>query len=229
MILPLKYIVDLFFPTVCIGCGQQMQSHRQHLCTLCLMELPFTGFENSADNPVAQIFYGRVKIEHATALVFFSKNEIIQQCLHEIKYQNNVFLAHQLGEVFGKSLVASPFFSKLDMIIPVALHKTKLKKRGYNQSERIAQPIASALKIPMYSNVLFRTHNTESQTKKHRMERWQNMEGKFEVKDKAMIAGKHILLIDDVVTTGATLEASAQVLIDSGAKVSIAVLAFARD
>lgn len=229
MILPLKYIVDLFFPTVCIGCGQQMQNHRQHLCALCLMDLPLTGFETVADNPIAQIFYGRVKIEYATAFLFFTKQDLIQQCLHEIKYQNNSFLAHQLGEAFGKKLAASSLFSTVEMIIPVALHKTKLKKRGYNQSERIAQPIASALKIPLHSNILFRTQNTESQTKKHRMERWQNMEGKFEVRDKALIAGKHILLIDDVVTTGATLEASAQILVDSGATVSIAVLAFARN
>ena len=229
MITPLKHIVDLFFPTICLGCGTQMQQHRQHVCAICIADLPVTGFENIPNNTVEQIFYGRVSIQAATAWVYFTKQTLIQECLHEIKYQNNQYLAHQLGEVMGKCLAHSQRFSTVDMVIPVPLHSSKLKKRGFNQAERLAKPIADVLNIPLNHTVLIRTENTQSQTNKHRFERWQNMEGNFSVTNAAIISGKHVLLIDDVVTTGATLEASAQELIKYGASVSIAVAAFAHD
>ena len=228
MIAPFKYIIDLFFPTICLGCGIQLQ-HQQHVCVMCIADLPITGFENIAHNSVEQIFYGRVSIQAATAWAYFNKKALVQECLHEIKYQNNQYLAQQLGELMGKCIAESQRFSTVNMVIPVPLHKTKLKKRGFNQAERLAKPIAKILNIPLNNTVLIRKENTQSQTNKHRLERWQNMEGKFSIIDKSLIKGKHILLIDDVVTTGATLEASAQTLIKCGANVSIAVAAFTHD
>jgi ComF family protein len=218
---------ELFFPQLCIPCQRKLFSSEKYICLYCKQEFPRTNFHLDEENKVARLFWGRVEICHATAWLFFRKGSPYQQLIHYLKYKGLKELGQELGSLFGSDLAGSPF-SGCELVIPVPLHPDKEKKRGYNQSEWIARGIAGALQLPLPSEALARASNTQTQTRKSRFERWQNVEGIFEVPDPELIREKHILLIDDVVTTGSTLEAAAHALIKSGAAgVSIATLAIA--
>ena len=177
---------------------------------------------------VAQLFYGRVKIEFATSFFYFSKGSKYQSLLHNLKYKGMKELGAEIGMQFGIDLLQSDDFLSVDVICPVPLHPQKEKKRGYNQSWWIASGIATQMQRTLSDDNLKRVTATETQTKKTRFERWQNVEGIFELNDPEAFSGKHILLIDDVITTGSTLEACAQsILSKTDARVSIATLATA--
>ncbi len=225
-----EYILDfigLFFPKICASCDNNLMRNERFLCTQCLWELPKTNFHNDIENEVAKTFWGRVVVENATAHFYFQKGGHVQKLLHKLKYKNQKEIGVELGKIIGFDLLGTAY-SAIDMVIPVPLHKSKLRKRGYNQSEYIARGISEILKKPLDTKSLVRSLANQSQTKKHRYERWTNVEGIFLVTDVEDIANKHVLLIDDVITTGSTLEACVEALqMAPNVKVSIAVVAMA--
>jgi ComF family protein len=224
----LYYLTELIFPRLCVTCGDKLIEQEQWICLHCLHHIPRTNFHLEPENRVAQLFYGRVRIEFGTSFFYFSKGSKYQSLLHNLKYKGMKELGAEIGKHFGIDLLQSDDFASVDLICPVPLHPQKEKKRGYNQSWWIAYGIAEQMKKPLSDNNLKRVTATETQTKKTRFERWQNVEGIFELSDPEAFAGKHILLVDDVVTTGSTLEACAQAILSkTDARVSIATLATA--
>ena len=221
-------LLDLFYPTLCIACENRLVMQEKFVCIECWHDLPVTNFHFNAENKVAQLFWGRVQIENATAFFAYNKGSRYQNLIHFIKYKGLKELGFETGSRFGTALTASPDFSSVDFVVPVPLHPKKQKIRGYNQSEWIAKGISESLKKPVSVNNLQRNLHTSTQTRKNRYERWENVENIFEVIRPDEFADKHILLIDDVVTTGSTLESCAfQLLQIENVKVSIATLAFA--
>lgn len=224
----LDNLAELLFPSLCISCGNRLVSQEKYLCFDCWHDLPVTNFHLNPENQVAQLFWGRVGIDSATAFFSYRKGSNYQQIIHFTKYKGLKELGFETGRKFGFVLSESAQFNSVDVIVPVPLHPRKHKKRGYNQSEWIANGIADTLGKPISSKNLKRNLYTPTQTKKNRFERWQNVDNIFGVNYSKEFEGKHILLIDDVVTTGSTLEACAfQLLKIEGVKVSIATLGYA--
>jgi len=216
---------ELLFPRVCCGCGAHLFENEQEVCNRCLRSLPRTGFELVDDDPVSQMFWGRVTVEKAASVFYYRKGELLQKLLHKLKYRGNYRLGRVLGKQAGHILLQSGFTAGVDLIIPVPLHEKKHRQRGYNQSELIAQGVSDVVKLPVITNNLIRTVHTESQTQKGRFERWENVSEVFALINTEQINGKHVLLIDDVITTGATLEACARALKNNAdIKVSIATI-----
>lgn len=225
------YFVDfvaLIFPELCQACAKSLYRNEEIICADCLYNLPFTNFHLHQDNAVAQSFWGRVPIETASALLYFSKGNRVQNLLHQLKYKNRPEVGVYLGKLAAKSLLQNSVFATADMIMPVPLHQQKQLKRGYNQSLCIAEGLSQKIRIPVENQNLIKTTSTESQTKKSRISRYENMMEVFWVKKPQQLTGKHILLVDDIITTGATLEACCNVLLQiPGVKISIATIAVA--
>jgi ComF family protein len=218
----------LIFPRFCAACGQALYRNENILCMGCYAELPRTGFHHDPENEVAQMFWGRVPAENATAFMYFAKGSRFQQILHELKYNGQKQIGGAMGRMFGNEL-KNTAFSTADMIIPVPLHPSKLKSRGYNQSELIAKGISEILHLPLETELISRNADTKSQTHKSRYERWENVSHIFQCKNPAVLKNKHVMLVDDVITTGATLEACASCLVQiEGIKISLVSLAFAK-
>ena len=209
-----------------MGCGTDLLNPQTELCFKCLTELPGTGFLFKPNNPVEKFFAGRLPILAASAEYYFTKDSLIQRILHELKYRGNPELGIQLGRKMGTSIQQAEGFQP-DLLIPLPLFPSREKKRGYNQSTLLCKGISELTGIPVMEKVISRPQHTETQTKKGRIERWKNMEGKFFLKDPQSIEGKHVLLIDDVITTGATLEACGQELLKAGCRLSVASLCVA--
>ncbi|MBC8320202.1 MAG: ComF family protein [Bacteroidetes bacterium] len=221
--------LNLFFPNNCQACGKPLVRKENIICLSCLYKLPKTNFHFHINNPISRIFWGRANIHAATSFLFFNKGGNVQNLIHQLKYRGNTETGRHLGELLGKDLKKSNLFNNIDLIIPVPLHPKKLHKRGFNQSEVIAEGIGYAMDVPVNADELQRTEHTETQTKKTRYTRWENVKGKFRVVNPENLAGKNILLIDDVLTTGATLESCAQTLLEVPKTiVSIATLAYAQ-
>jgi len=221
-------VLEFFFPTLCVTCGSRLVTQEKFLCIDCWLDLPVTNFHLHDKNKVEQLFWGRVKIENATAFFTYNKGSNYQHLIHFIKYKGLKELGFETGRRFGTALSESPEYKSIDFVVPVPLHPKKQKSRGYNQSEWIAGGISEALEKPVSVNNLRRNLHTSTQTRKNRYERWENVESIFEVITPNEFKGKHILLIDDVVTTGSTIESCAsQLLRIENVKVSIATLAFA--
>ena len=217
----------LFWPNVCACCSTGLTRGEKYICSHCLFELPTTNFHREHDNPVAQVFWGRVMVEHATSGYFFRKGNRIQKLIHQIKYRGQKEMGAMLGYEMGKSL-CNTCFCEVDLIVPVPLHPQKLRKRGYNQSEWIARGVSETLDKQIDTQTLVRRFFTTSQTRKKRFDRWENVDSGFGLTNPDTFAGRHILLIDDVLTTGATLEACVHAVLSvPGAKTSVATLAFA--
>ncbi|MFO7843943.1 MAG: ComF family protein [Bacteroidales bacterium] len=224
---PLKDFFNLIFPNLCMVCNNHLVSQEKLICTSCLYNLPKTNFHLDIENPVSQLFWGRTKIEYASSFYFYHKGSKYQQMMHKFKYHGCKEVGLVLGRYFGSQLDTS-VFNQVDLIMPVPLHKSKLKKRGYNQSEFIARGLAESLEKKLDAQNLIRTMATSTQTRKSRFERWENVEKIFKVLYPEKITGKHILLVDDVVTTGSTLEACANSILEvPDTKVSILTLAVA--
>jgi len=222
----LHHFMDLLFPRNCPACGKHLLRNEKVLCSECLLHLPKTQYHQLLDNSVAQALWGRIKIEQATAWYLFEKGSKYQKLIHEIKYRKKKELGKELGKMFGEDLRGSDF-QLVDYIVPVPLHKRKERKRGYNQSEWIAAGLAEVLKKPLICDNLFRKYYNSSQTKKTRIERWENVSGIFSLHDPQLFENKHILLVDDVFTTGATMEACAEAVLEAKkTKVSLAVLGY---
>ena len=220
--------VSLFFPLICLSCGKNLFKHENCICTHCLYHLPKTGFHLINDNPVAKIFWGRVNIQAAASFYTFSKGGKVQQLVHQLKYKGRQDVGVTLGKLYGFELLNAPCFNSIDLIIPVPLYKKRQRKRGYNQSACFAEGLAKTMSREINLTSLFRCASSESQTKKSRFIRWKNVEDLFYLKNEEQLKHKHILLVDDVITTGATLEACAQTLLKiEGVKLSIATIAYA--
>jgi ComF family protein len=181
-----------------------------------------------ANNPVEKIFRGRIPVTSAMSELFFSKESAVQNLIHELKYRNNKTVGLYLGNLIGESLLNSHRFHDIEVLVPLPLFKRKEKRRGYNQSEILCRGISEVINKPILKKSVIRKIFTETQTKKHRMERWENVENTFHVTDRASLEGKHVLLVDDVITTGATLEScGAEILKLENTTLSIATLAVA--
>ncbi|MCX8019207.1 MAG: phosphoribosyltransferase family protein [Chitinophagaceae bacterium] len=194
------------FPHLCCGCGTDMLNSESTLCISCLAALPHTDFERYPDNPVEKLFWGRLPLKAATAQFYFTKESVIQNIIHRFKYKGHKEAGLQLGRMMGLRLLKSGRFD-VDALIPLPLYPPKERKRGYNQSAVLCEGISSVMNVPVLNDVVSRPYFTETQTRKGRIERWKNIEGKFSLNCASQIHGKKILLVDDVVTTGATLEA----------------------
>ena len=224
----IKSFIKLFFPEVCCICDRGLLTHEQIICSVCKHGLPLTNFHQYNKNPVELTFWGRVDIQKATSFLLYTKGDTVKNILHSIKYKNNTLLAEEMGRQFGISIKVNDIFNHIDIIIPVPLHHKKLLKRGYNQSELIANGISRVINKPVINNILYKTTNTSTQTKKNRYERWENAENIYALYNGDSLNGKNILLIDDVLTTGATLEACCQAFKNSNIKsLNIATLAYA--
>jgi ComF family protein len=222
--------INLFVPSKCLNCGINLYKNEKYVCKGCLSKIPRTNFHKDINNPVSQLFWGRLKLENAYSFSYYTKGGILQGLIHEIKYHGGKELASELGTEFARDLKRSGFPDKYDYICPVPLHKQRQKHRGYNQSEWLAKGMSEILKTPVETKILRRKVFTNTQTKKNREQRWENVKDAFEVIDQDKIKNKHILLLDDVITTGATLEACARELLEvEGTKVSVASLACALD
>ncbi|NLF42867.1 MAG: ComF family protein [Bacteroidales bacterium] len=219
---------SLFYPDLCQACGRSLTKGENCLCSYCRFHLPRTNFHLEADNALCQVFWGRVPVKMVTALFFFNKGGKVQHLIHQFKYKGNKNIGFFLGQEMGNQLKDSIYYKDISIIVPVPLHPKKEKLRGFNQSEVFAQGISDVLKIPVITKNLVRNKPSETQTRKSRFRRWQNVETIFSITDVKAFENKKILLVDDVITTGATLEACAHELLKSeGAEIYIAAIAAA--
>lgn len=202
-------IIELFYPSVCAACGNSLFRWENLVCTRCRNQLPKTGYELNEDNPLARLFYGKVRLKAVMACFFFSKEGKVQHLIHELKYKGNQEAGVFLGQEIGNAIKEAPLYQGIDYLIPVPLHPKREKVRGYNQSKMISQGISEVTGIPIGDNFLTRSVNTATQTHKTKEERWQNVRDIFEIQHAEQLEGKYVLLVDDVLTTGATLEACA--------------------
>ena len=220
--------ISLLFPRLCYGCGNHLLRNEHLICTGCYVIIPRTNYHLLPDNPVAQLFWGRCRIENAAAFSYYNKGSRIRNLIHNLKYKGANELGPALGRIYGSSLASSDFVKSVDMIIPVPLHPARQRSRGYNQSELIAAGLAEALSLPVDTSILSRKKMSATQTRRSRYERWTNVEGIFQVNQGELLSGKHILLVDDVITTGSTIEACVNELLKiEGVKVSVAAMAYA--
>ncbi len=214
--------LNLFFPDLCVVCNDRLTEGEQHICTDCLILLPRTNFHLQPDNRLEQFFAGRIPFQHIAAYAYFVKGGSIQSVIHELKYKRNPQIGHYIGQLCGENLRGSSFIADVDILVPVPLHPKREKERGYNQSLEICKGISEVTGIPIDSNTLIRKVNNKSQTKNSRFDRWKNVEDIFSITDSTAFQNKHILLVDDVITTGSTLESCAkEILKCDGARISI--------
>lgn len=217
-------VLHLLFPHVCTGCGSDILSESSILCMRCIDAMPETNFELHAGNPVEKLFWGRIELTAGTAQFYFTKESLMQHLMHQFKYKGNKELGLQLGRLMGEQLIKSGNYN-VDALVPLPLFPAKEKRRGYNQATILCKGMSEVMNIPVLEKIVTRPGHTETQTKKGRIERWKNVEGKFVVTDANAIQNKHLLLVDDVVTTGATLESCGVAILNaSNVKLSIAAL-----
>jgi ComF family protein len=217
----------LYFPKNCPACGRPLRLFGVNICGRCSQNLPQTHFFEAPGNPIEKIFYGRLPINAGAAAWYFHKNSALQALLFQLKYKSNKDVGLFIGKQMGALLAASERFSSIDALVPVPLHPQALSKRGFNQAALICKGIGQVWYKPVLTGAIARTKHTSTQTKQTRAERWDNMENAFTIKDPTSINGKHILIIDDVITTGATIEACGKTLLTiKDVKVSVAAAAY---
>ena len=222
----LEDFISLFYPRYCRGCYNSLVKGEELICTQCLLEMPKSYYHLQRDNPFYQKFRGRLCVKHVMTLYKFVKESRVQHVLHALKYKQQPELGEMLGRVYGKDLLEAEYKSSFDLIIPVPLHNSRRKIRGYNQSEEFGKGLAQMLEIPCDDTYMKRDAMTETQTHKSKLSRWENVSNIFKVIAPGSITEKRILLVDDVVTTGATLEACGQALLNAGCReLSIACIA----
>lgn len=219
-------MVGLFFPDYCAGCGNPLQRQEISICLHCILKLPRTHMHDELDNHVERLFWGRTNVASATAFLRMPRHGVVHRLIHELKYRDNEAVGEYLGKLFAQDLLDSHRMTKFDLVVPVPLHPAKERWRGYNQSLSIARGMAEGLQTEVNKKALIRHAYSESQTRKSRFKRWQNVHGLFAVAREQEVKNKHVLLVDDVITTGATLEACANALLQvNGVTVSVAALA----
>lgn len=221
-------LVALLYPNLCLACSENPPTPSEVICLSCQLKLPKTNFHLEKENPFTERFWGRMPLESGAALYHFVKGGRVQELLHQLKYEGKPEVGIKLGEWYGRHLLESPFFKTVDVIVPVPLHPRKERLRGYNQAAMLAQGIAETMQKPWLKDGLVRQVFTETQTQKSRAERLENVSEVFAVGNPKKLAGKHVLLVDDVMTTGATMEACGmKILAVPGTKLSMATIAIA--
>lgn len=218
--------INLLYPTVCHICEAELLKNEELICTSCLHDLPVTSYHLDNENPVKKVFYGRLKIVKATALLHFRKKAGVQHLIHDLKYRGHREIGSYLGKWLGTELSNSDWKNKIKVVIPVPLHRSRLRERGYNQVEDFGKEIAKSLNAEYIDDILLKTSSTQTQTLKDRLSRWGKLEETLQIQNSEKIIGKHILLVDDLVTTGATLETCAHKLYEvPDIKISVATMA----
>lgn len=222
----LEDFIALFYPRVCVACHASLIKGEEVLCTSCLTQLPKTSYHRFHDNPVSNRLAGRLPLQFASAFLKFRKGGLVQSLMHELKYNNRPEIGVRMGHLYGMELLESGMGTGFDVIVPVPLHASRMRKRGYNQSAKFAEGLSESLDVAWEESISLRLSATNTQTRKGRVDRWNNVRDAFSVAAVDKIAGKRILLVDDVITTGATLEACGQHLVDSGCRsLSVACIA----
>lgn len=220
--------ISIVYPRSCLACREVLLRHEKHLCLGCLHALPVTGFHHLENNPVANQFTGKINFEAAASYYYFSKGGKVQHLIHNFKYKGHKELGKFIGNLYGIELKTAPSFAAIDYIIPVPLHPIRFKERGYNQAEWFAMGLAESMGTKLDNYSLKRIYASQSQTHKSRFSRWENVKEIFALGESTHLAHKHVLLVDDVITTGSTLEAAGHVLMQiPGIRVSICSMACA--
>ncbi|MBT8221018.1 MAG: ComF family protein [Bacteroidia bacterium] len=215
-------------PSLCQICGEALVYDAQIVCLSCEEDLPVTSFHMQKDNPFTDKFFGRINLQAGASYLYFTKEGIAQKLVHQLKYKGKTKLGTSLGQRYGHVLKESSLFKNIDLIMPVPLHRKRLRSRGYNQSSLFAKGISETMDIPMDSNNVIRHRATKTQTRKTRLERFQNVDGAFRVLDPKQLEYKNVLLVDDILTTGATLEGCSKELLKiPGLQLSMATIGFA--
>lgn len=223
----LEDLFRIFFPKLCANCENHLTKNEEIVCTFCRHDMPLTDFINYSENKITKTFYGRIPLEKATALLYFRKKGITKKLIHELKYKGNEEIGAFFGNWIGEIIKENNEFSDIDFIIPVPLHQNKLKKRGYNQVLKFGERVSYYLERPLLEEVLIKTSTSKTQTFKDRFERLNTIDKQFYLNEVSILKNKHVLLIDDVITTGATLEACAKKIQKTeGVKISILTMAF---
>jgi ComF family protein len=223
----LNDVVQLFYPTLCLGCGMDLPNRNQHLCTQCRLDLPHTHFARIPYNPIEKLFLGRLPINFAHSEFYFTKDGVVQRLIHQLKYQRQAEIGNYLGNLIGQSLLESERLPPIDVLIPMPISQKRAYKRGYNQAALIGEGIGEVLNVPVWNTAVQRYNQTSSQTKKNRLERWKNVAQQFFIPDPKSFINKTILLVDDVITTGASMEACGQEILKiSGTNLAIVSAAF---
>ena len=222
----LNSLLHLFYPTICYACNCNQRDDDEMICMECFSNLPYTGFETIPENATEKLFWGRIPISFACSIFYFEKDNMIQHVVHHIKYNNEKNLGTYMGKLMGVKIKPLLKAHEIDYIIAMPLHPKKEKKRGYNQAALLCNGIKEICQVNYHENAILRIQHTQTQTKKSRIERWQNVSDVFDIPNPNAIKGKNILIIDDVITTGASTEACGQTLLHHGAKsISICGLA----
>lgn len=220
--------LSLLFPRICYGCGNHLLRNENLICTECYVLIPRTNYHYQKGNPVEQLFWGRCLVESAASFSYYNKGSRIRSLIHYLKYRGIKEIGIELGRIYGVQLKSSGFTDNIDMIIPVPLHPAKKRARGFNQSEAIAEGLACVTGLQVNTTAVERVVASSTQTKRSRYDRWINVEGIFSIADAGSIKGRHLLLVDDVITTGSTMESCINELLKTdGVTVSVAVIAFA--
>ena len=224
-------ILDFISPRLCVVCGHRLAPTERSLCGVCLFHLPRTDFhQKPLDNPMAQLFWGLAPIEKAAALFYYHPHSETAQLVYRLKYNNRPDIGEDMGRIMANELQATDFFSDIDVLLPVPLASKRLRQRGYNQSEQLAIGISDITHLPIVSKALRRKHFQQSQTTLNRWQRQENVTDTFQLIDGYQLQGKHVLLIDDICTTGATLIACANVLKTiEGIRISVLTLGFTKE
>lgn len=225
---PVKDLLNVMYAPTCVACGETLVGDESLLCIECISHIPFTNFATTPGNQLELLLENTIPHVKAASLMYFEKGEVSQSIIHSIKYHGDLKLAHRFGRLLGKALADSHRFDDVDIIVPVPLHFLKWYKRGFNQSREISEGIAKIFKRPVKNRVIARTRYTETQTHKSHSERTHNVVDAFKVRNSERIKSKHILLVDDVITTGSTIRACYAALSQvEGIRISVASLAFA--
>ena len=220
--------ISLLFPRLCYACGNHLLRNEKLICTECYVLIPRTNYHLEDENPVAQLFWGRCLIEKAAAFSFYNKGSRIRNLIHSLKYKGIQEVGFELGRIYGLTLKSSGFTKDIDLIIPVPLHPSKKRRRGFNQCDLISSGLSEVTGLPVDTDSLIRITVSDTQTKRSRYERWTNVEGIFRVSNPGNLRGRHILLVDDVITTGSTIESCTNELLKvEGVRVSVVALAYA--
>lgn len=219
-------LFNLFYPNNCVCCHQNLLDQEKIICIDCRIDLPFVDNGDFKSNQLTQTLEGRVLIENGASFLYYHPTGKVKQLMHQLKYKNNQEVGTFLGNWFAYTLLESKKFTRIDYIIPVPLHQKKLRKRGYNQLTKLGESFSRVLQIPFLEDVLTRNSANKTQTGKKRLERFTNVDTKFSLSKANIINNKHLLLIDDVITTGATLEACSKELLKAdNVKISMATIA----
>ncbi len=220
--------ISLFFPRYCLSCSTSLVGGEETLCTRCIINLPKANYALD-DNPIKDRLLGRLPLTFGLVFLKLKKGGVVQKMLHQLKYGHHPEIGVKLGKVFGHELKKSGLAAAFDLIVPVPLHVARKRKRGYNQSAKFAEGLSFALDVPWDESISVRKYSTKTQTNKSKLERWENVKDVFSLSKSASVKGKKVLLVDDVITTGATLEACGSHLVSSGCtQISVACIAEAQ-